>query len=355
MANLNFSFNSPVATSIEGAASIVANVASAFLVSGSSAPAGVNGFLFDILDDEEISLDSDITDSWTELNVSIQDHIALKPVKFTLRGFIGELNDIFDIQNNNLLNLPIALLPVAFLTPTWNAQDNQFYTELNNINQQAQTAISSITSLATVFGQLTGAPNRQQSAYNIFYNFWQNRILCTVQTPYGLLTNMAIESIRALQSGKSQYASDFSVTFKQINQIGTSVTASVGNPNPNGSATQNSPLQSIVSNSPSTPTAVNTPTNTQNLPSQIQSGINGSTAAGRIADATAPAPPAVGPSTTGLPNYVNTFIPVDVSQSFTLNPVYTATIPMVPAVPPINGQIYTQPILPLPMASPVIH
>ena len=345
--NLNFSYNSPVATSIASAASIVANVASSYLVSANSAPAGVNGFLFDILDDEEISLDSDITDNWTELNVSIQDHIALKPVKFTLRGFMGELNDIFDTQVNDLLTTPIALLPVSFLTPTWNAQDNQFYTKQDGINSQAKQAISQITSLATVFGQLTGAQTRQQSAYNMFFNFWQNRILCTVQTPYGLLTNMAIESVRSLQSGKSQYVSDFSVTFKQINQVGTSVTPTVGNPNPNGSATQTSPLQGISSVAPNTsatdPSAAALP---QNFPSQIQSGINGSPAAGRIADATVPMPDAIGPSTTGVPDYDNTNIPVDVTTSFTQNPTYTATIPQLPPTPTIRPMI---PSLPLPL------
>ena len=181
----------------------------------------------------------------------------------------------------------------------------------------------------------------------MFFNFWQNRILCTVQTPYGLLTNMAIESVRSLQSGKSQYVSDFSVTFKQINQVGTSVTPTVGNPNPNGSATQTSPLQGISSVAPNTsatdPSAAALP---QNFPSQIQSGINGSPAAGRIADATVPMPDAIGPSTTGVPDYDNTNIPVDVTTSFTQNPTYTATIPQLPPTPTIRPMI---PSLPLPL------
>ena len=341
--SLNFSFNSPTATSIETAAATLANVANAYLVSGNNAPAGVNGFLFDILDDEEISLDSEITDSWTELNVSIQDHIALRPVKFTLRGFIGELNDIFDIQINNLLTVPITLLPIAALTPQWNTQDNQAYTAINTVNTQAQVAVNQITSIASIVGQLTGALTRQQQAYNIFYNFWQNRILCTVQTPYGLLTNMAIESIRALQRGTSKFASDFSVTFKQINQVGTSVTATTGNPNPNGSATQSSPLAATQNTTQSSPTTIQSPP--QNFPNQIQGGIFGSPAAGRIADATSSMPAMEGPSTAGIPDYANTLIPVEMSSSFTQNPQFTATLPVLPPIPTVRTSV---PSLPLP-------
>jgi hypothetical protein len=155
---------------------------------------------------------------------------------------------------------------------------------------------------------------------------------------------MAIESVRSLQSGKSRFVSDFAVTFKQINQIGTSVTPTIGNPNPNGSATQSSPLQAISSNNNLSST--NTlPYTQQNFPSEIQNGNFGAAASGRIADATTNTPAAIGPSTTGEPDYANTNIPVDVGTSFTTNPTYTATLPVLPPIPTMRPFV---PSLPLP-------
>ena len=46
-------------------------------------------YLFDTRSDEELNLDSDITDHWVEANYTIQDHIGLKPMQITLSGYVG--------------------------------------------------------------------------------------------------------------------------------------------------------------------------------------------------------------------------------------------------------------------------
>jgi len=52
---------------------------------------GISGFVFDIREDENITLKADITDHFVEDNSTIQDHISLKPIKISLRGFVGDL------------------------------------------------------------------------------------------------------------------------------------------------------------------------------------------------------------------------------------------------------------------------
>ena len=60
------------------------------LVSPKSAK-GIQGFIFDIPDNERIDLESDITDHFTESNSFINDHVVNKPMIIRLSGFIGEL------------------------------------------------------------------------------------------------------------------------------------------------------------------------------------------------------------------------------------------------------------------------
>src|ERR1035437_4411399 len=52
---------------------------------------GIAGFVFDYEGEDRLSLESEISDHYAEDNSSIQDHIALRPYKVTLRGFVSEL------------------------------------------------------------------------------------------------------------------------------------------------------------------------------------------------------------------------------------------------------------------------
>jgi hypothetical protein len=54
-------------------------------------PEGIAGFLFDIPEEEEINLRSEITDHYVEDNTAIQDQIALKPDEVTVRGLVAEI------------------------------------------------------------------------------------------------------------------------------------------------------------------------------------------------------------------------------------------------------------------------
>ena len=63
------------------------------IVRPNNPPAGIAGFLFDLQADDEIHLQSDITDHYVEDNTAIQDHIALRPEEITLKGLVAELTD----------------------------------------------------------------------------------------------------------------------------------------------------------------------------------------------------------------------------------------------------------------------
>lgn len=68
---------------------------------------------------------------------------------------------------------------------------------------------------------------RQSSAFLYLYSLWKGRQLFSVETAWGIWTNMAIESIRAEQREDSKYVTNFSVTFKKI-RIADTVTVKIG-------------------------------------------------------------------------------------------------------------------------------
>ena len=55
---------------------------------------------------------------------------------------------------------------------------------------------------------------KQQIAFQQFYGYWRTRTLFTIQTPWAIFQNMAIKSLRAIQSEETRMITDFEVTFK---------------------------------------------------------------------------------------------------------------------------------------------
>lgn len=223
--NFNYSNNSP--NLLQQASNLVTSAANQFIVRPLGAPnlTGISGYIFDILDDEEISLDSEITDNYVESNYAIQDHIALKPVKFTLRGYVSELLDSTPNALAAIYTRLKGLQTLGGLAPDFNVQDSQFYTKVNDTVQKVTNVFNQAKSVFQLFNVASTSTNKQQKVYQYFYGLWSTRQLCSVETPFGLFENMAIESVRALQSGDTRFISDFSVTFKQI-QVVQSITVS---------------------------------------------------------------------------------------------------------------------------------
>lgn len=195
-------------------------------------------FLFDYEGEQTVSIESDITDHYIEDNTAIQDQISLKPEIVTTHGFIGELNDVPPPALAILKAVADKLTIIDGYTPVLTetaliayAEAFQLYQIGVNAANAAVSAWSSINNLATgsdgqsVIGNegLITAPNQnnQQTAFQQFYGFWQNRTLFTVQTPWAVFQNMAIYKLRAIQDDQTRMITDFDVTFKRIRTAAT--------------------------------------------------------------------------------------------------------------------------------------
>ena len=203
----------------QASSSLLLQAANQYVVKPTGAPKqtiGISGFIFQIIDDEEMQIESDITDHYVEMNYAVQDHIALRPERFTLRGFIGELND----QNASPISLAIAVIDrlqnLTSISPVFVASAQQIYDTLAVVVTGQNAGIQAAGSLYNLFTGKNTSATLQQDAFNYFYSMWLNQQLCTVETPWQIFYNMAIESVRPVQRGDSPYVTEFSVRFKRI-------------------------------------------------------------------------------------------------------------------------------------------
>lgn len=235
---------------------LIANVVNQYIVrpTGGLPTSGINGFVFDILGEEEITLESDITDHYVEDNYAIQDHIAQKPIRFVVKGYVGELNNIFPNTLLSILTTVQSLNSVGGFLPVFSAQATQVYAQASSVVNQIGNVISQAKNIYSILTDSSTSATRQQNAYLTFYNFWINRQLCTVETPYGVLYNMAIERVVPMQQDNTQIISEFTITFKQIRLATTQTTPlTVNNPAGSGAITPaNFGLPSNNLTSPST-------------------------------------------------------------------------------------------------------
>ena len=184
-------------------------------------------YLFDTRGEEEVSLESDITDNWVEDNKTMQDHIGLKPMTITLSGYVGELTNKLPKELQILdVGIPEKLSSLSAFIPKLTTQSQyilnraqEVYGIYEKANRTVKTGYNRLEELKDGIEVPKEVPN-QQKVFAQFYELWQKRGLYTVYTPFGVYNSMAIQALRARQEEDSSYISEFTVTFKQIRVAG---------------------------------------------------------------------------------------------------------------------------------------
>jgi hypothetical protein len=161
---------------------------------------------------------------------------------------VSELNDVTPTVLKFLKSATTGLSAIQSYTPGLSVtatlaynQAFQAYQIAQNLANSAISAWSSLTNQApttlsgneefqpiTPFGlggkffPIAGAQTKQQIAFQFFYGYWIHRFLFTVQTPWAVFKNMAIEQLRPIQTEDTRTFSTFECTFKQIRFASTS-------------------------------------------------------------------------------------------------------------------------------------
>ena len=182
---------------------------------------GLGGFIFDIADETVVDLSAEITDHYAEDNSPIQDHVAVKPKRVTLSSYVGEQVYRLDKSTNtNLQKAVRKLTTIAGFIPSLSSGISQTKSFLSGEKSFSDfslgQALSSATDLWSTVKNMTPPTQRQAQAYMYFKALHEQKILVSLQTPFEFMANMAIESVKAVQSSDSEYISEFTITIKEM-------------------------------------------------------------------------------------------------------------------------------------------
>ena len=188
------------------------------LVRPSNPPPGLAGFLFDIDGDDLFRMRSQISQHFVEDNTTIQDQIALEPERVVLRRLVAE------VVYTKPTVPPISATPNPLpLNPAMQPMLTPGALQLSaSAAAAAASANSAVTSTQSLWGYYVGKagqqPNqtRQSIVFGYLYQLWLGRQLFTVETPWGVMINMAIETNDMEQPEETATKTECNITFQKI-------------------------------------------------------------------------------------------------------------------------------------------
>ena len=207
---------------------------------------GIAGFKFHLPESEQVNMESDITDHYTDSNSVIQDHVAKRPVVLTLSGYQGEyfysVNEIEDALANvtpvlSLVKQFVPKLSAATIQAKqgWlnyqntintgegigenqNVDPSKTLTENTTLASKAGLLWNSLTGvdLFKLFQDLYKLKSAQTRAFLFFEALWKSEAVFTVETTWKRYDNMMIQKVLPIRESNADMTS-FMVTFKQMN------------------------------------------------------------------------------------------------------------------------------------------
>lgn len=174
-------------------------------------------FIFNYEGENKVTLDNEITDHYIEGNTALQDHIAQKPEIISTNGFIAELNDIAPAVLQPLKSAADRLTTISGYLPGLSLSAQIAYNEAAFLYANAQNAANAATALwSSIGGGSNQNQTKQQIAFQAWYGYRQANTLFTVQTPWGIFSDCAIQNITTVQDDTTQVVTEFSVIFKKM-------------------------------------------------------------------------------------------------------------------------------------------
>lgn len=223
---------------------------------------GLGGLVFDIEGETSIDLSADITDHYLEDNSTVQDNIAIRPQRITFTGQIGDV--VYSRENSSNAVIQKVAQKLTVLTqylPELAKQSQQVFSSLTASSQSLSLTSSSrlntlfsaptLNNIANIWAaiqNLNPSNGRQQQVYIYLKALMEQKILISLQTPFEFVTNLAIESITAIQDDTTRSASTFIVTLKKIRVASTQTTAFNKLQYQDKAAIQNEPVQQLGNN-----------------------------------------------------------------------------------------------------------
>lgn len=199
---------------------------------------GIAGFRFNIPEREQIRLQSEITDHYTDRNNAIEDHITQKPIRITLTGLHGDyFYSVHQIMDAIAKITPTLSLVKQFLPSLPNSAKQKLLKKYQNINNsdvvpealKPTTNINDVNGidLFSLFQDLFKLSSSQTRAYLFLKALWKSKAIFSVETTFERFDNMVVEDLMPMRTDSADMA-EFPITFKQINFAQTEITTVEG-------------------------------------------------------------------------------------------------------------------------------
>lgn len=183
---------------------------------------GIEGFEFDLLEEERLRMSSNITSHPVEDRSYLSDHISIEPLEITIKGVVGEvfvrrdkINQAVDIAREKLGILSQYKVP---FTQSANQKITNLQRKTNKQVDYIKKIYSDGARLTDMFFKKNESEdlNRTQNALQFFRFLSIQRIPCNIVLNFaGLLKDMCIMEIDAVQVNYENVVS-FTLTFKQM-------------------------------------------------------------------------------------------------------------------------------------------
>lgn len=169
----------------------------------------------DIIGEETLTADCDVTDHYVESNTAFQDQISLKPKIFTIQGEVGELVWYQKDQDEQGLGQVAQRLEgvISFL-PIRSKSFNQMKAKAMKALQWVDTASNALSKLNTLTDGLS--EGKQQSAFVHLCQYRDERQILTIKTPWGFLSGYVITNLKFTQPRDTKDKTYISITFKEF-------------------------------------------------------------------------------------------------------------------------------------------
>lgn len=189
---------------------------------------GLVDLKLDIVGEETLSADCDVTDHYVESNIAYQDQISLKPKIYTISGEIGELVWYQKDSASQMLGQVAQRLEgvISFL-PISSRSFTQFKTKAMKALQWVDTASNALSKVSNLFSDSftdsegndkSRSVSNQEQAYEYLVMFRDYRQLLTVKTPWGILQNYVITNMQFTQPKETKDKSYISITLKEFRE-----------------------------------------------------------------------------------------------------------------------------------------
>lgn len=177
---------------------------------------------FGIENSQGVTIQSNITDNYTEANFAIQDHWAIAPITFQLSGVVGELVYTPEVRflEKKATDLTKKISGLTAISPILDTYTRDLERVAKAIDDSVEHYRQIARNALIDIGKYK--PNIQQSniqhIYDLITSTVYNRQLVTIITVFGRISNLAITKVTLNQSD-SKYKTDVTIELKQWRDV----------------------------------------------------------------------------------------------------------------------------------------